>query len=236
MPEKHLTQQDLILLMDSESGGARGHVNACALCRTRLEEIENTFAAFANLHQGTFNPQLPPASQSRAELRSRIQEAAAVRTMNWWFPATAIAACCLVIALYLHPMDLSKPKITLTPGETRNVSLADVCRDESWGAPRAIPISLRQQVFHEYGIRDAHHGAYEVDYLITPELGGADSIRNLWPEPYSAVWNAHVKDKLEQRLHGLVCSGQVDLATAQRDLSRDWIGAYKKYFRTEQPM
>jgi hypothetical protein len=236
MSEKHLTQQELILLLDSESEAARIHVRACASCRRRLEEVENTFEAFANLHLDTFNPQLPPASHSRAELRSRIQQAAAARRMTWWFPVAAVAACCMVIALYYHPMDLSKPKTTLTPGETRNVSLADVCRDESSGAPRAIPVSLRQQVFREYGIRDARPGAYEVDYLITPELGGADSIRNLWPEPYSALWNAHVKDKLEQRLHGLVCSGQVDLATAQRDLSRDWIGAYKKYFRTEQPM
>jgi len=74
-----------------------------------------------------------------------------------------------------------------------------------------------------------------VDYLITPELGGAGSIRNLWPQPYSAVWNAHVKDELEDRLHGLVCSGQVDLATAQREISRDWISAYKKYFHTDKP-
>jgi hypothetical protein len=75
-----------------------------------------------------------------------------------------------------------------------------------------------------------------VDYLITPELGGVDSIRNLWPQPYSTVWNAHVKDMLEERLHALVCSGQVDLATAQREIATDWIGAYKKYFHTARPL
>ena len=92
-----------------------------------------------------------------------------------------------------------------------------------------------RQVFREYGINDTRPSAYEVDYLITPELGGANSIRNLWPQPYSAVWNAHVKDELEDRLHGLVCTGQVDLATAQQDISRDWISAYKKYFHTDKP-
>jgi len=40
--------------------------------------------------------------------------------------------------------------------------------------------------------------AYEVDYLITPELGGATDIRNLWPYG-DTVWNAHVKDQLEDR-------------------------------------
>jgi len=40
-----------------------------------------------------------------------------------------------------------------------------------------------------------------------------------------------VKDALEDRLHTMVCSGQLDLATAQRELSRDWVAAYKKYFK-----
>jgi len=49
---------------------------------------------------------------------------------------------------------------------------------------------------------------YEVDYLITPELGGADDIKNLWPQPFTAKnWSAYTKDDLEDRLHELVCSG-----------------------------
>ena len=79
--------------------------------------------------------------------------------------------------------------------------------------------------------------AYEVDYLITPELGGATDIRNLWPEPYyDTAWNAHVKDQLEERLHEMVCRGDVDLATAQQDISKDWIAAYRKYFHTDHPI
>jgi len=45
----------------------------------------------------------------------------------------------------------------------------------------------------------------------------------------SALWNARVKDQLEQRLHELVCSGKLDLATAQHDIAVDWIAAYRKY-------
>jgi hypothetical protein len=33
----------------------------------------------------------------------------------------------------------------------------------------------------------------------------------------------------------MVCSGQLDLATAQREISQDWVAAYKKYFRTNAP-
>jgi hypothetical protein len=80
--------------------------------------------------------------------------------------------------------------------------------------------------------------AYEVDYLITPELGGARLTFGICgPKPYyDTAWNAHVKDQLEERLHEMVCRGDVDLATAQQDISKDWIAAYRKYFHTDHPI
>jgi hypothetical protein len=73
-------------------------------------------------------------------------------------------------------------------------------------------------------IVDARADTYEVDYLITPNRGAA-SIRDLWPQPYSAWWKAHVKNALEEYLHALVCSGRVDLITAQHEIATDPIGA-----------
>jgi hypothetical protein len=77
---------------------------------------------------------------------------------------------------------------------------------------------------------------YELDYLITPSLGGADNIQNLWPQPYSARWNARAKDQLENHLHELVCQGQIQLATAQNEIASNWIAAYKRYFNTDKPL
>jgi hypothetical protein len=37
------------------------------------------------------------------------------------------------------------------------------------------------------------------------------------------------KDRLEDKLHELVCSGTLDLQTAQRAIASNWIAAYKKY-------
>lgn len=34
----------------------------------------------------------------------------------------------------------------------------------------------------------------------------------------------------------MVCLGDVDLATAQRDISTDWIAAYRKYFHVDSPV
>lgn len=100
-----------------------------------------------------------------------------------------------------------------------------------------VPHSLHQQVFQEYGIVNARAADYEIDYLITPGLGGAEDIHNLWPEPYKAPrWNAHVKNALEEHLHQMVCSGKLDLPTAKRDIATNWIAAYKKYFHTDKPL
>jgi hypothetical protein len=96
-----------------------------------------------------------------------------------------------------------------------------------------VPAEIRQRVFRVYGIEHADPRAYEVDYLITPALGGADDIRNLWPQPYgSTEWNAGVKDELEDRLREMVCQGQLDLTEAQHEIAQDWIAAYKKYLGT----
>jgi hypothetical protein len=33
-----------------------------------------------------------------------------------------------------------------------------------------------------------------------------------------------------------VCGGKLDLASAQNEISADWIAAYKKYFHTDRPL
>jgi hypothetical protein len=128
------------------------------------------------------------------------------------------------------------PNPSLTPGATVLVSRGEVCR-ESNTKNKAVPVALQRRVFDEYGIPAAEPSAYEVDYLITPALGGADDIHNLWPQSYTAtVWNAQVKDALEDHLRDLVCDGQLDLATAQREIATNWIEAYKRYFHTDRPL
>jgi hypothetical protein len=52
--------------------------------------------------------------------------------------------------------------------------------------------------------------------------GGSNSLKNLWPESHrSSPWNTQVKDRLEDKLHELVCSGQLDLKTAQQAIASD---------------
>ena len=62
------------------------------------------------------------------------------------------------------------------------------------------------------------------------ELGGnPTSMQNLWPEPRKIAWGATKKDRLENKLHALVCSGQLSLRAAQKVFETNWISGYLKY-------
>ena len=129
------------------------------------------------------------------------------------------------------------PNASLTPGATLPVTAADLSVPGYTKRVRNVPQAVKERVFASYGITHRMPREYEVDHLISLELGGSNSIRNLWPQSYlTQPWNAHGKDRLENKLHALVVSGQLDLPTAQRMIATDWIAAYKRVFHTDQPL
>jgi hypothetical protein len=130
----------------------------------------------------------------------------------------------------------SLPSSELTPGDVLPVTVKDLCVPGFAKKVRNVPVAVKRQVLALYGIQHPEPGEYEVDHLVSLELGGSNSIRNLWPESCRTTpWNARVKNRLENRLHQLVCEGKLDLATAQQEIASDWIAAYKKYFGRDLP-
>lgn len=127
------------------------------------------------------------------------------------------------------------PDPKLTPGDVLPVTKKDICVTGYTKKVRDVPSAVRKEVFLRYGVKP-RKGAYEVDHLISLELGGSNSVKNLFPQAYDGLWNARVKDKLENRLHSLVCQNKLPLSAAQHEIAVDWIGAYKKYFHTDQPI
>jgi hypothetical protein len=76
----------------------------------------------------------------------------------------------------------------------------------------------------------SNEACWEEDHLISLELGGHPrNPDNLWPEPWSGPWNAHVKDALETTLKIMVCHGDITLAEAQKAIATDWVAAYHKF-------
>jgi hypothetical protein len=69
----------------------------------------------------------------------------------------------------------------------------------------------------------------EYDHLISLELGGTNSVSNLWPEPNkaSATGTTNPKDAVENTLHKAVCTHQVSLAAAQKAIANNWVTAVK---------
>jgi hypothetical protein len=129
------------------------------------------------------------------------------------------------------------PDPKLTPGDAFEVTVEDLCVPGYARKVRNVPAEMKREVYEEYGVTSHDPGDYEVDHLIPLELGGSNSIKNLWPESHrTSPWNAQVKDRLEGKLHELVCSGQIDLKTAQQAIAADWIGAYKIYVSPNPPI
>jgi hypothetical protein len=249
----HLTDETLLRFADGETGGRqeaeiREHLAACWSCRLRLRELDDAIAEVAKMHRQITQPPLPAAEGPRALLRARLRQLAATgpspvmkSSVHRYIRAVALLAAIGGLLILVWPGANSNeraavPRYDLTPGAVRAVAATDVCRDKLNGNGAVMP-AVERQVFAEYGMANAKRRAYEVDYLITPALGGSDDIRNLWPQPYAgSLWNAYVKDALEDHLRGMVCSGQLDLTTAQHEIAINWIAAYRKYFHTRQPL
>ena len=96
---------------------------------------------------------------------------------------------------------------------------------------RNVPDSEKHQVEIEYGLVPHPYGStLEIDHIVSLELGGSNDIANLYPEQADAHPGFHVKDVLENKLHTLVCGGQMALRTAQRQIAANWEGLYKEVF------
>jgi hypothetical protein len=129
-----------------------------------------------------------------------------------------------------------RPDSAMTPGATLDVTDVDVCTPGFASRIRHVTAQTKRDVYAEYGITEHGPGDYEVDHLISLELGGSNARKNLWPQSYrTQPWNARVKDALENRLHRMVCAHTISLETAQRAIASDWIAAYGTYMPRSHP-
>jgi hypothetical protein len=129
--------------------------------------------------------------------------------------------------------------LELTPGAVRTISKKEVCEGGSTKQFRHTTESMKKHVYALYGVDKSETlgseegmgpkpkpPLYEIDHLISLELGGADEEKNLWPQPYYAHPGAHEKDAVENYLHREVCAGKIELQEAQREIATDWYQVY----------
>ena len=134
------------------------------------------------------------------------------------------------VAVYRYHGAVLLNDSAVTPGKTVPITEKSLCSTK-WGKDaRHVTPKMKEQVCEAYGLKPHCYGAEtnEIDHLISRELGGADDISNLWPQPYNQHPGAHEKDAVENWLHRQVCSGKISLAEAQHDIADDWYAVYLK--------
>lgn len=252
---EHISDVELVLAANGELSASRlaavgRHIEACSECQTRLSAFEGAIGEYFDARREQLDPQLRALTPTPTAFQQRLAVLTAAQRWSRWLPSRradrlAVAGACVAVVVTAFGLLLTSvaepkrfaPDSALTPGSTRPVTVAELCGTEEPEGELEVSRAAALNVFRRHGIVNPPPGAYELDYLIPPELGGAKDDRNLWPQPYQVQpWNAHAKDALEDRLRRLVCSGSLDLQVAQQEISGDWTVAYRKYFDTSEPL
>jgi hypothetical protein len=148
--------------------------------------------------------------------------------------------------LLIHPTPTTYPPHTLPPqgyGVTNpDITQANINQticNTTWSTksirpPVSYTNKLKAQDLQDPSYTDKNMADYELDHIISLELGGHPSDpKNLYPEPYDNIVNgldlgAKSKDKVENYLHKQVCDGKISLVEAQNEIKTDWVAVYRQ--------
>lgn len=123
------------------------------------------------------------------------------------------------------------PDANCTPGDVfANATKEVICVKGYTAKVRDVSGTTKEQVYANYGVLTRQTGEYEVDHLIPLELGGSNSVSNLFPEPAEPKPGFHEKDLIENLLNDKVCSGEITLSEAQQQIATNWTIIYWKYY------
>lgn len=139
--------------------------------------------------------------------------------------STSIPTSCTVVDNGVLPDPNCTPG-AIDPSVTQDNIYSTICvpgYTKTVRPPVSYTEPLKFKMMNAYGFTDSPSN-YELDHLIPLEIGGAPSdVRNLWPESHYTTPNSYDKDTLENYLHKQVCSGTIDLQTAQNEIATNWV-------------
>ena len=146
-----------------------------------------------------------------------------------------------------HGMPLPDP--SCTPGAINPTVTLQVLQGGQFrtGCERdsASSRAKKATTYQAYGMEKPDHNSgrtqvCELDHLVSLELGGADTVDNIWPQcgpDGVTLANRYfkIKDSVENYLAARVRNGDMDLEEAQKGIATDWtqyIAAAKAYWKT----
>jgi hypothetical protein len=92
---------------------------------------------------------------------------------------------------------------------------------------RGVSVEMEQKVFARYKLPWTRRAAYKIDHLVPLELGGADTIDNLWPQRLRArPYGPDRKELLAEVLLRRIARKEITIEQAQEQIRNDWIDAF----------
>jgi hypothetical protein len=193
----------------------------------------------------------PAAAPSATLAPTAVPPTLAPATAPTLAPATAAVPLPTIAAVAWTPAPRTKttgcvsqgglPDPACTPGAidprvTPATATTTICTS-GYTATVRPPVTVTDRIKRDqmaaYGIEGQPPNSYELDHLISLELGGAPAdVANLWPQPWEGGTNAHQKDAVETHLKQEVCRGAVALLDAQRMIATDWLAVYREQHLT----
>ena len=148
----------------------------------------------------------------------------------------ALFAFCLLPSAYCQTAHYRQdgpallPDAHYSPGQVTIKDKSQLCPVAHTASRRDVTEEEKHAVCMEYGVPAAKCNGknYEIDHIISLELGGSNDVTNLFPQPWYPRPGAHEKDKLENWLHAQVCAGKITLPAAQAFIAKDWYRLYLK--------
>lgn len=125
------------------------------------------------------------------------------------------------------PSATLKPDVVPPQGDVITVPIDELCLKNYVSQKSSVSVTVQKKVFTKYKVDYPSDGKYQLDHFIPVELGGSNSMDNLWPQPASPKPGFQEKNQVEQYLYKQVCSGAISLKSAQQQI-RDWQTVYNK--------
>jgi len=135
----------------------------------------------------------------------------------------------------ISPTGYPLPDPECTPGAVNPTVTANILRNPAWRTrcvrDGATTPAQKHSVYAAYGIRppNNNHGrtqTCEIDHLVSIEIGGADTLDNLWPQcgggPTLAKRWFKIKDGVENALAKGIKTDGDEPEQAQRGIAKDW--------------
>lgn len=147
----------------------------------------------------------------------RFYEVTSFSSLNNRITCFALLFLSIVLVRNVRAEDALLPNPKLTPGR---VASGDEDR-------RGVTSQMERNVFARYRLPWSRRAQFKIDHLIPLELGGADSIDNLWPQSLrTKPYGAGRKELLTEVLQSRIAKRQITLAQAQEQIRTDWIDAF----------